>query len=56
MAESVQTQGKAAPNQSLDSNLKMQNDSNNLKQINRLQQRYNQPPEMRKGAPAGGFR
>ncbi len=43
-------------NQALDSNLKMQNSTNNLKQLNRLQQRYNQPPEMRKGAPAGGFR
>ena len=49
-------QGANAPNQALDSNLKMQNDTNNLKQINRLQQRYNQPAEMRKGAPAGGFR
>jgi hypothetical protein len=51
--------GKDAPNQaqsqSLDSNLKMQNSANNLKQLNRLQQRYNQPPEMRKGAPAGDF-
>ena len=52
--------GQAAPNQAqsqdLDSNLKMQNSANNLKQLNRLQQRYNPPPEMRKGAPAGGFR
>ena len=33
----------------------MQNSANNLKQLNRLQQRFNQPPEMRKGAPAGDF-
>ena len=26
-----------------------------LKQLNRLQQRYNPPAEMRKGAPAGNF-
>ena len=47
---------RSAPNQALDSNLKLQNEANNLKQLNRLQQRYNQPPEMRKGAAAGGFR
>ena len=60
VAETQNQAGQApaagAPNQALDSNLKLQNESNNLKQINRLQQRYNQPPEMRKGAPAGGFR
>ncbi len=47
---------KANSNESLDNNLKMQNSSNNLKQFNRLQQRFNQPAEQRKGAPAGGFR
>jgi hypothetical protein len=52
----AQLPARAAPNQALDSNLKLQNEANNLKQINRLQQRYNQPPEMRKGAAAGGFR
>ena len=36
-------------------NLKMQNSANNLKQLQRLQQRYNPPAEMRKGAPAGNF-
>ena len=39
------------PSQDLDSNLKSQNSANNLKQLNRLQQRYNQPAEMQKGAP-----
>ena len=47
---------KADESQSLDNNLKMQNSTNNLKQFNRLQQRFNQPAEQRKGAPAGGFR
>ena len=42
--------------QSLDANLKMQNTSNNLKQIERLQQRYAPPAENNKGAPAGAFR
>jgi tetratricopeptide (TPR) repeat protein len=51
-----QAPGADAPNQALDSNLRLQNESNNTKQLNRLQQRYNQPAEMRKGAPAGGFR
>ncbi len=54
--DSAPAAGASAPNQALDSNLKMQNDTNSAKQINRLQQRYNQAPEMRKGAPAGGFR
>jgi hypothetical protein len=48
-----------APNQpmseALDSNIKMQNSANSLKQLNRLQQRFNPPPEMRKGAPAANF-
>ncbi len=47
--------GEAA-NQALDGNLKSQNATNNLKQLNRLQQRFNQPAEQRKGAAAGGFR
>ena len=38
------------PGESLDSNLKSQNSTNNLKQLKRLQERYNQPAEMRKGA------
>jgi hypothetical protein len=42
--------------QSLDANLKMQNSANEMRQIERLQQRYNPPAEMRKGAPAGEFR
>ncbi len=54
-----QTQAVVPPNQppsqDLDSNLKSQNSANNLKQLNRLQQRYNQPAEMHKGAPAGNF-
>ncbi len=43
-------------NQSLDANLKQQNTANSIRQIERLQQRYNQPAENRKGAAAGGFR
>ncbi len=54
-AQAPGASGEAA-NQALDGNLKSQNATNNLKQLNRLQQRYNQPAEMRKGAPAGGFR
>ncbi len=46
----------AGVDQSLDANLKMQNSANSIRQIERLQQRYNQPPENRKGAAAGGFR
>ena len=42
--------------QALDSTLKTQNEANSAKQINRLQQRFNQAPQLRKGAPAGGFR
>jgi hypothetical protein len=42
--------------QSLDANLRMQNSSNNLKQIERLQQRYSLPADQPKGAAAGGFR
>jgi tetratricopeptide (TPR) repeat protein len=43
-------------NQALDANLKQQNSANSTRQIERLQHRYNQPPENRKGAPAGEFR
>jgi hypothetical protein len=44
-------------NQSLDANLKMQNSSNNLKQIQRLQERYQRlEPAQPHGAAAGGFR
>jgi hypothetical protein len=43
--------------QALDANLKMQNSANNLKQIQRLQDRYKaSKPEESRGAPAGGFR
>jgi hypothetical protein len=46
-----------ALNQALDANLKMQNTSNNLKQIQRLQERYKNPEsDKAKGAPAGQFR
>jgi hypothetical protein len=34
----------------------MQNTSNSMKQIERLQQRYAQPADKSKGAAAGGFR
>jgi alpha-2-macroglobulin len=43
-------------NQSLDANLKMQNTSNSMRQIERLQQRYAVPTDKSKGAAAGGFR
>ncbi len=44
-------------NQALDANLRMQNTSNNLKQIRRLQERYRNPEsDKAKGAPAGQFR
>jgi alpha-2-macroglobulin len=43
-------------NQSLDSNLKMQNTTNSLRQIERLQQRFAAPADKSKGAAAGGFR
>jgi tetratricopeptide (TPR) repeat protein len=55
----AQQRGQAdlpALNQSLDANIKMQNSSNNLKQIQRLEERYKAVPERAKGAPAGGFR
>ena len=44
-------------NQALDANLKMQNSSNSLKQIQRLQERYQQiEPAKPRGAAAGGFK
>jgi alpha-2-macroglobulin len=44
-------------NQALDANLRMQNTSNNLKQIRRLQERYRNPEsDKAKGAPVGQFR
>jgi tetratricopeptide (TPR) repeat protein len=43
-------------NQSLDFNLKQQNQANSARQIESLQKRYNAPPGQSKGAPAGGFR
>jgi tetratricopeptide (TPR) repeat protein len=57
-AQQGQGQGSAGKpmDQSLDANLKMQNTSNAIQQIERLQQRYNVPAGMRKGAAAGGFR
>ena len=42
--------------QALDANLKMQNTSNSIKQIERLQQRYAQPADKAKGAAAGEFK
>ncbi len=43
-------------NQALDANLRMQNTSNNLKQIQRLEERYRAPaPSHPKGAAAGEF-
>jgi hypothetical protein len=49
-------QSPAPQEQALDANLKMQNSSNNRKQIERLQQRYAAPADKSKGAAAGGFR
>jgi tetratricopeptide (TPR) repeat protein len=48
--------GQPDMNQALDVNLKIQNFENSMRQIERLQQRYNAPAENRKGAQAGGFR
>ena len=48
--------GEAKRDQSLDANVRMQNEFNSMRQIQRLQQRYDQPAEKRKGAAAGGFR
>ncbi|MDR3619857.1 MAG: MG2 domain-containing protein [Paludisphaera borealis] len=43
-------------NQSLDANLKIQNQSNSMRQLKRLEQRYQQvKPEALPGAPAGDF-
>ena len=58
-AQQGQNQATQMPalNQALDANLKMQNSSNNLKQIQRLQERYKPSESDRsRGAPAGGFR
>ena len=47
-------QAGQAQNQSLDANLKMQNSANSNRQIERLQQRYNQPAKTeRERRPAG---
>ncbi len=52
-----QTSQTPAQNQALDANLKFQNLSNSLKQIQRLQERYKNPEsDKAKGAPAGQFR
>ncbi len=45
---------KAGMSESLDVNLKQQNEANSVRQIEGLQRRFNQPPA--KGAAAGGFR
>jgi tetratricopeptide (TPR) repeat protein len=54
--EAQKPSAAAKADQSLDANLKMQNSTNNLFQIERLRQRFDQPAEKRKGAAAGGFR
>jgi hypothetical protein len=44
-------------NQSLDANLKIQNQSNSMRQLKRLEERYQKAaPEAAPGAPAGDFR
>jgi tetratricopeptide (TPR) repeat protein len=57
-AQQGQQAGEAGGlNQALDANLRMQNSSNNLKQIQRLEQRYHKAePGKPQGAPAGIFR
>jgi hypothetical protein len=46
-----------APNQALDANLKIQNESNSMRQMRRLQERYQRvDPAKAKGAAVGGFR
>ena len=49
-------QNPAPQEQALDANLKMQNISNSVQQIERLQQRYSAPADKSKGAAAGSFR
>jgi hypothetical protein len=45
------------PNQALDANLKIQNESNSMRQMLRLQERYQRvDPAKAKGAAVGGFR
>src|SRR5262249_49917202 len=48
--------GETQVDQSLDANLKMQNSANSMRQIERLQQRYEQPAGKPPGAAAGEFR
>jgi tetratricopeptide (TPR) repeat protein len=43
-------------NQALDANLKQQNEANSIRQIERLQKRYDVPAANQNAAPAGGFR
>jgi hypothetical protein len=46
-----------SPNQALDANLKIQNESNSMRQMRRLQERYQRvDPAKGKGAAVGGFR
>jgi tetratricopeptide (TPR) repeat protein len=54
-ATQAEQAGEPAQNQALDANLKTQNISNSIKQIERLKQRYSQPADKAKGAPAGAF-
>ncbi|HZW33519.1 MAG TPA: hypothetical protein VFF52_22560, partial [Isosphaeraceae bacterium] len=52
----AQGQNAAQPmDQSLDANITIQNSANYFRQIERLQQRYDQPADKRKGAAAGDF-
>jgi tetratricopeptide (TPR) repeat protein len=61
LADQAGPQGQNAPyapmlNQALDANLRMQNISNNLKQLQRLEERYRAPaPSKPKGAAVGEF-
>ncbi len=51
-----QPPGASGENQALDANIRMQNSANEVKNIRRLQERYSQPADKAKAAPAGGFR
>ncbi len=55
--QAAQPPAAPAQNQALDANLRLQNTSNNLRQIQRLQERYKSPQSDKpKGAPAAQFR
>ncbi len=53
---SANQRSQAKAEESLDANIKMQNSANSLRQIERLQRRYEKPAGQPPGAAAGEFR